>query len=643
MMSHPASSSSNKAKATASLGPLSRIYADYENEQRAKRALTHVRGGGGRKKKQRSSSSDRSKKPMVLKERPVNIIMRGDFAPSDKVVRKQRRSTTVHQNQNRCNHPGCTAMSYNNGLCQTHNIAIPPTPCNFQDGCSDMSVRDGLCKSHWCAVNLCTHEKCFKMAAAGSGLCRDHRYMLSMRTDDDGLINDDDGKPDSVEVEEELLQEKKVEMIETVDKVVVTREDEDGAKCSSVEELPTMKKVGYDDDVKSCFQKKSYVTEEEYTNRSSVRNVPRASLDPSDTSSSSRKQPLAVDDNSPAIAMRSVSTSSTTSSGLKAGVTYQRNNDLPHVVARSVSTSSTGISSLDAAAAAPPATSADASSGPVSESNNPSYASSLQGGCTCGVVKGVRCARHTKSKKPCSIKGCTNRSTVGGVCIKHGAKVKRCSHDGCNNIAQKRGLCRRHGAASERGGVQGQEKTTWEKCSLLLCTSAAVEGGVCLRHRALSSLDKKDDSTTSSKEAECAVSRSGRKVKLCKFTGCANRSIQGGVCFRHGAKAYRMRCTGGEGCKNYVVRGGLCIKHGANELVSKKSSPGKVEEEKEEEDTSHVQSLTHEGENNNSSVDVEVKKNVSEEKTTGREDLFKSIDQLEDSCADILLLLRKDC
>ena len=195
---------------------------------------------------------------------------------------------------------------------------------------------------------------------------------------------------------------------------------------------------------------------------------------------------------------------------------------------------------------------------------------------------------------------------------------------------------------SEReGGVQGQEKTTTrEKCSLLLCTSAAVEGGVCLRHRALSSLDKKDDST-SPKEAECAVSKSGRKVKLCKFEGCANRSIQGGVCFRHGAKAYRMRCTGGEGCKNYVVRGGLCIKHGANDLVSKKSSPGQVEE-KDEEDTSHVQCLTQEGENN-SSVEVNVKKNVSEEKKTGREDLFRSIDQLEDSCADILLLLRKDC
>jgi hypothetical protein len=462
--------------------------------------------------------------------------------------------------------------------------------------------------------------------------------MLWSRTDDDGLINDNDNvKSDSVAVKEELLQKKKkVEVIETVDNVVAG-EDEDGAKCFSVEELPTMKKVGYDDDVKSCFRKmKSYVTEEEeYTNRSSVRNVPRVSLDPSDTSSS-RKQSVGVDDNSPAIATRSVSTSSTTSSGLKAGVTYQRNNDLPHVVARSVSTSSTGISSLDdAAAAAAPDTSTDTSSGQVSESNNSSYASALQGGCTCGVVKGVRCTRHTKKGKKC-----TNRSTVGGVCIKHGAKVKRCSHDGCNNIAQKRGLCRRHGAASERG-VEGQEKTTREKCSLLLCTSAAVEGGMCLRHRALSSLDNKDDST-SPKEAECAVSKSGRKVKLCKFTGCANRSIQGGVCFRHGAKAHRMRCTGGEGCKNYVVRGGLCIKHGANELVSKKSSPGQVEEKKKEENTSQVQSLAQEGENN-SSVEVKVKKNVSEEKTTGREDLFKSIDQLEDSCADILLLLRKDC
>ena len=56
----------------------------------------------------------------------------------------------------------------------------------------------------------------------------------------------------------------------------------------------------------------------------------------------------------------------------------------------------------------------------------------------------------------------------------------------------------------------------------------------------------------------------GRKRKSCKAEGCTNLEIQGGHCFRHGAKAHRKVCKR-DGCKSYVVRAGVCIKHGARQ------------------------------------------------------------------------------
>ena len=86
-------------------------------------------------------------------------------------------------------------------------------------------------------------------------------------------------------------------------------------------------------------------------------------------------------------------------------------------------------------------------------------------------------------------------------------------------------------------------------------------------------------------------------MKSCKTEGCTNRAIQGGQCFRHGAKSYRKLCSS-EGCKNYVVKAGLCIKHGARE-GSKKNAEEEPEHEKP------AQSLKHEDDNSLSVDDVE--------------------------------------
>ena len=66
------------------------------------------------------------------------------------------------------------------------------------------------------------------------------------------------------------------------------------------------------------------------------------------------------------------------------------------------------------------------------------------------------------------------------------------------------------------------------------------------------------------------MTNNGRKRKSCKEEGCTNRAIQGGQCFRHGAKAHRKVCKS-EGCKSYVVRAGVCIKHSAT-TTKKKST-----------------------------------------------------------------------
>eukprot|EP00985_Skeletonema_marinoi_P005228 scaffold2259_cov149-Skeletonema_marinoi.AAC.2 len=333
---------------------------------------------------------------------------------------------------------------------------------------------------------------------------------------------------------------------------------------------------------------------------------------------------------------------SKTSSELQSHVTYELK-ETPVAVLRSVSASSTETLSVDAAA-----TAGDTSTGTASGSSNEDNPSSSGfEECTCGVVKGVRCTKHKKRRKHCTFEGCTNQAVVGGICIRHGAKVKRCSHDGCENVVQKRGLCRKHGAymgettcsfdgcnnSESEGGLclrhgkkNGNHGEKRAKCSNLLCTSAAVDGEMCIRHRALSTIDGPSPPSTNPITRGSTKTKSGRKVKPCKSEGCTNRAIQGGQCFRHGAKAHRKLCSS-EGCKNYVVRAGICIKHGARQVSKKNTEEEPIHEKPAK------KSLKRE-EDNSIKVDHVDKR--------GQDDLFKSIDQLEGNCADILLLLKND-
>ena len=48
--------------------------------------------------------------------------------------------------------------------------------------------------------------------------------------------------------------------------------------------------------------------------------------------------------------------------------------------------------------------------------------------------------------------------------------------------------------------------------------------------------------------------------QICSASGCTNVAVQGGVCFRHGAK---VKLCSREGCTNYAKKGGVCIRHGA--------------------------------------------------------------------------------
>ena len=61
------------------------------------------------------------------------------------------------------------------------------------------------------------------------------------------------------------------------------------------------------------------------------------------------------------------------------------------------------------------------------------------------------------------------------------------------------------------------------------------------QEKAVKRLKQDDDTSNSNSEGEGDVEKRGRIGKSCKTEGCANRAIQGGLCFRfrHGAKAHQ--------------------------------------------------------------------------------------------------------
>ena len=542
----PASGSSTNNQGGGGLGPLSRIYAEYENSQKVKKLVVRKRSrsadrkgcddgfGDGKKKKKRSSEGVSSSKnhppppqrPTGLKERPINTTVNNvNVATTAAAMNGKRCLPFQKQPPPQCSRNDCTKMALQRkegggGFCQTH--VIKPTPCNYFGGCTDNSIKDGLCKTHWCAVNLCAHDGCVKLASK-DGLCKTHWCAVNLCAHDGCVkLASKDGKglcrehrtPDHHDVKE----------VRTIELDKKTKKQQKQNVCA----------------VKQSSQRKRCITE----------------------------------------------------------------------------------------------------------------------GCSNqSVINGV-CFRHGAKRKLCVADGSTNHSIRAGVCFRHGAKRKLCYAKECTNLAQRKGACVRHGAfvvgnsyeeeeeeeANNGGpalcvaippleaarGEQGEKQRY--KCSFLLCTSgAAADGEVCVRHRALSSMDDPPPPSPATnpviREGCTLLTQSGRKAKLCKSEGCTNRAIQGGQCFRHGAKAHRKLCSS-EGCKNYVVRGGICIKHGAKQVLMKNPT--------EEEDETPVQSLKQEeGETHSSVVDD------GEEKKR-QDEIYKSIDQLEDSCAGILLLLKKD-
>jgi hypothetical protein len=53
--------------------------------------------------------------------------------------------------------------------------------------------------------------------------------------------------------------------------------------------------------------------------------------------------------------------------------------------------------------------------------------------------------------------------------------------------------------------------------------------------------------------------------KLCRFEGCTNHSVKGGVCVTHGAK--KKLCSF-DGCTKQVQKGGVCYKHGSKSIIT---------------------------------------------------------------------------
>jgi hypothetical protein len=79
-----------------------------------------------------------------------------------------------------------------------------------------------------------------------------------------------------------------------------------------------------------------------------------------------------------------------------------------------------------------------------------------------------------------------------------------------------------------------RKKYSKKRCSADGCANQSIKGGVCVKH--------------------------GAKRKICNSEGCSNRAVKGGVCKKHGAKV--KQCSSGR-CTNIVQNGGVCFKHGA--------------------------------------------------------------------------------
>jgi len=124
----------------------------------------------------------------------------------------------------------------------------------------------------------------------------------------------------------------------------------------------------------------------------------------------------------------------------------------------------------------------------------------------------------------CSVEGCRNFTVQGGLCISHGAKRRMCGKKGCHKHAKQAGMCSGHGL-------------TRKTCSAGDCTNVAVSRGRCSRHN----------------------SWGDRARSQCRFPGCNNCVVQGGLCIAHGAK---RKICGFPECNKHVKKAGMCSVHG---------------------------------------------------------------------------------
>ena len=96
-------------------------------------------------------------------------------------------------------------------------------------------------------------------------------------------------------------------------------------------------------------------------------------------------------------------------------------------------------------------------------------------------------------------------------------------------------------------------------CSVNDCSNISVNGGVCYRHGATRKLCKIESCTLVALQKGVCL-RHGAKHPRCKAEGCTKQAQNGGVCRNHGAK---VKLCSSDGCSNKARRGGVCIKHGA--------------------------------------------------------------------------------
>jgi len=113
--------------------------------------------------------------------------------------------------------------------------------------------------------------------------------------------------------------------------------------------------------------------------------------------------------------------------------------------------------------------------------------------------------------------------------------------------------------------MSSSSKRQRKRCKFDGCENGAVKGGVCRRHGAKTKRKKRcefDGCENQAQKGGVCV-KHGAELKRCKFDGCENIAVKGGVCIKHGAKTKRKKRCQIDGCENGAIQGGVCCRHGA--------------------------------------------------------------------------------